>query len=272
LADVVRNTLQMMKGFGFGGDEMTARVLSRAGWKLSARTVGRIRRTRSRPPTPPTDDGHKTSNPVVARFVNHTWMMDVTLVQTFLNGQCREVHLAGVFDAFSRAPLVLQTFETKPGASTMARLLRTAVKVFGKAKYLITDQGGEFKGKVFRKTAARLGIIQRFGTKDRIFATARLERFWRTLKETARLRLQPPLTADDLERRLETTLTHYLCLRPHQALHGATPAEVFFGKEPACRMAGSPPRGRPGEGTAEPPFMIDFLDPDKRAFPLLKTA
>jgi hypothetical protein len=30
LADVVRNTLQMMNGFGFGGDEMTARVLSRA--------------------------------------------------------------------------------------------------------------------------------------------------------------------------------------------------------------------------------------------------
>jgi len=146
LADVVRSTLQMMKGFGFGGDEMTARLLSRAGWKLSARTVGRIRSTRSRPLSPPTDDGHKTRNPVIARFVNHTWMMDATLVQTFLNGQYRELHLAGVFDAFSRVPLVLQTFETKPGASAMARLLRTAVKAFAKAKYVITDQGGEILG------------------------------------------------------------------------------------------------------------------------------
>jgi transposase InsO family protein len=272
LADIVRNTLQMMKSFGFGGDEMTARALSRAGWKLSARTVGRIRRTRSRPPTPPTDDGHTTRNPVVARFVNHTWMMDATLVQTFLNGQYREVYIAGVLDAFSRVPLVLQTFEAKPGASAMARLLRTAVKAFGKAKYVITDQGGEFKGAVFRKTAARLGIVHRFGTVGRIFATARLERFWRTLKQTANLKNDQPLTVYDLERRLETALAYYLCFRPHQGLHGATPAEAFLGIEPSCTKATSPPRGRPGEGPQEAPFVIGFLDPDKCALPILKAA
>ena len=272
MADVVRNTLQMMRGFGFGGDEMTARVLSRAGWKLSARTVGRIRRTRSRPPTAPTDDGHKTKNPVVARFVNHTWMMDATLVQTFLNGQYREVHVAGVFDAFSRVPLVLQTFETKPGASAMARLLRTAVKAFGKARYVITDQGGEFSGAVFRKTAARRGIVHRFGTVGNVFATARLERFWRTLKQTANLKYDQPLTVADLERRLETVLTYYLCFRPHQGLHGATPAEAFLGIVPSSTKAISPPRGRSGEGPRDPPFAIGFLVPDKRALPILKAA
>jgi transposase InsO family protein len=272
MADVVRNTLQMMKGLGFGGDEMTARILSRACWKLSARSVGRIRRTGSRPLTPPTDDGHKTRNPVVARFVNHTWMMDATLVQTFLNGQYREVHVAGVFDAFSRVPLVLKTFDTKPGASAMARLLRTAVKAFGKAKYVITDQGGEFTGAVFRKTAARLGIVHRFGTVGRIFATARLERFWRTLKLTAKLKYDQPLTVADLEGRLETALNYYLCFRPHQGLHGATPAEAFLGIVPSCAKAISPPRGRPGEGPQEAPFPIGFLDPDKRALPILRAA
>jgi hypothetical protein len=55
----------------------------------------------------------------------------------------------------------------------------------------------------------------KFGGED-LFATARLERFWRTLKHTASLRLQPPLTICDLERRLEVTLTHYLCFRAHQ--------------------------------------------------------
>jgi transposase InsO family protein len=232
--------------------------------------VGRIRRTRSKPPNPTTDHGHKTTNPVVARFVNHTWMMDATLVQTFLNGQYREVHLAGVFDAFSRVPLALQTFETKPGTSAMARLLRTAVKTFGKARYLITDQGAEFRGSLFRKTAARRGILHRFGTVGRIFATARLERFWRTLKQTANLEYDHPLTVADLERRLETALTYYLCFRPHQGLHGATPAEAFLGIEPSCSRAGSPPRGRPGEGPQEAPFAIGFLDPDKRALPILK--
>ena len=71
----------------------------------------------------------------------------------------------------------------------MARLLKTAARSFGAARYLITDQGGEFTGRLFRKTATRLGIRQRFGTVGNLFATARLERFWRTLKDTASLRL-----------------------------------------------------------------------------------
>jgi len=194
-------------------------------------------------------------------------MMDGTEIQAFLGGT---LYLASVFDAFSRVPLVLQTYDKKPSASDMARLLKTAAKAFGTARYVITDQGGEFRGRIFLKTAARLGIRHRFGTKDRIFATARLERFWRTLKDAAHLKLQPPLTTTDLERRLETALTHYLCFHPHRGLSGATPAEAFLGVEPACQRAVSPPRARHGEGLRAVPFKIRFLDPDRRLFPILQ--
>jgi hypothetical protein len=80
------------------------------------------------------------------------------------------------------------------------------------------------------------------------------------------------LTIDDLERRLEASLTYYLLCRPHQGLCGATPVETFLGRDPARLRAASPPRGRPGEGPATAPFVIDFLDPDKRAFPVLIAA
>jgi transposase InsO family protein len=195
--------------------------------------------------------------------------MDVTVIQTFLGGAA---HLAGVFDAFSRVPLAVQVLDRQPGASAVARLLKMAASVFGRPKYLITDLGPEFTGKVFRRTAARLGIVQRFASREHHHATARLERFWRTLKDTASLRLQAPLTLQDLERRLETTLAHYLCYRPHQGLDGATPAEAFIGMQPAHQRAASPPRGRPGEGPDRPPFTIAFLDPERRAFPILRTA
>jgi transposase InsO family protein len=267
-ADVVRNTLHLMDSFGFGSDETTSLVLARAGWKLSARSVARIRKEKPRhTPMPPTTEPHKTTRPVVARFLNHVWMMDVTEIHSFLGGT---FYLASVFDAFSRVPLALQTYERKPGASAMARLLKGSARAFGRARYAITDQGGEFRGNVFRKTVARLSILHRFGTKDRIFATARLERYWKTLKQAAKLKTVQPLTLNDLERRLETTLTHYLCFRPHQGLKGATPAEVFLGKEPASTRAVSPPRARQGEGSDRLPFAIDFLDPDKRALPILK--
>jgi putative transposase len=196
-------------------------------------------------------------------------MMDVSVVQALFGG---EFYLAAVFDAFSRVPLAIATHEHQPGASAMARLLKAAARTFGSPRYLITDQGPEFTGRVFAKAVAHLGIVHRFGSTKNIFATARIERFWRTLKHTSSLRLHPTLTIGDLERRLELTLTHYLCFRPHQGLRGATPAETFLGLPPACRSATSPPRGRRGEGPKLAPFVIDFLDPDKGHFPLLKAA
>jgi transposase InsO family protein len=206
---------------------------------------------------------------VIARFTHHVWMMDVTVVKAILGG---EFHVAAVFDAFSRVPLAVHTFGGKPGAAAMARLLKATAKSFSQPKYVITDRGGEFTGEVFSKAAGRLGIVQRFASTESIFATARLERFWRTLKDAASLRLRPPLTIEDLERRLEMTLTHYVLFRPHQGLQGATPAETFLGREPARRRAASPPRGRPGEGPLEAPFAIDFLDRDSQAFPFLTAA
>ena len=270
IADVGRRLVQSMLALGIGGEDMIAQTLARAGWTVSSRSVRRIgREGRSARPTPPDTCPAKPHHPVIARFVNHVWMMDVSVVQSFLGG---DLYLAAVFDAFSRSPLAVGAHHQKPGASTMARLLRAATKAFGSPKYLLTDQGGEFTGKVFTKAVARLAIVHRFGSTENIFATARLERFWRTLKHTTSVRLHPPLTLGDLERRLETALTHYLCFRPHQGLLGSTPAEAFLGLEPAHARARQPPRGRPGDGSADPPFAIDFLDREKRAFPFLKAA
>ena len=108
--------------------------------------------------------------------------------------------------------------------------------------------------------------------RQNIHATARLERFWRTLKDAAELRLRRPLTIQDLERRLEIALAHYVVFRPHQGLHGATPAEALLGVHPACANALSPPRGRPGEGSGDSPFCVEYLDPRNRRFPVLKSA
>jgi transposase InsO family protein len=207
---------------------------------------------------------------VIARFVHHVWMMDVTEVRSFLG--LRVFHVAAVFDAFSRTPLALQLSEAKPGAARMARLLAATARVFGAPKYLITDLGGEFRGRVFARAARRFGIQQRFASASNIHATARLERFWRTLKDAASLRLLPPLTIHDLERRIEIALAHYVVFRPQQGLLGATPAEAFLGVRPACAKALSPPRGRPGEGSGASPFSIDYLDPQNRRFPFLTKA
>jgi transposase InsO family protein len=197
-------------------------------------------------------------------------MMDVTQIRQFLG---TDLCLAAVFDAHSRVPLLLRVFDAMPGAAEMAALLRRAGKVFGSPKYLVTDLGGEFTGALFAQAVAGLGILHRFASADNIKATARLERLWRSLKEMAGLRgLQLALTVDDLERRIEIALFHYLCFRPHEGLGGATPMEAFLGVEPAYLSAVEPPRGRAGEDRGQAPFRLVFLDESSRRFPILTQA
>ena len=271
--DCVAATAQALARLGAGGQDMIARVLARAGWKISSRSVGRFLRRKKRPTPPPTttpDSGPKTTHPVIARFVHHTWMMDVTLVKQLLG---QDLYVAAVFDAFSRVPLVLSASQRKPGAADMARLLRRAAGALLHPKYVITDLGGEFTGKAFRNAVSRIGARQRFASADSIRATARLERFWRTLKETARLyRLFLPLTIGDLEERLALALHHYLLFRPHEGLGGATPAEVFRGLDPAHQRAVRPPRDRPGATGAVLPFRVALCDPKNARFPILVAA
>jgi hypothetical protein len=82
------------------------------------------------------------------------------------------------------------------------------------------------------------------------------------------LRLMGPLVAEDLMEKIELGLVHYAHFRPHQALGGATPVEIYFGRTPAHLSAIPPPRGRPGEGPMDSPFLIDYLDAE-RLLPVL---
>jgi hypothetical protein len=111
-------------------------------------------------------------------------------------------------------------------------------------------------------------VRQRFGTIGKKGSIALIERLWRTLKDTLGLRLLRPLVAEDLMEKLELGLVHYAHFRPHQALGGATPAEIYFGRTPAHLSAIPPPRGRPGENPMASRFRVEYLDAE-RMLPVL---
>ena len=93
-ADVVQGVVRLMAILGFGGNDTIAAVLGRAGWRISSRTVARLRR-RSATPAPPTDQGGLKGHPIVTRFVHDVWMLDLTQVKAFLG--LRSFQLASVF-------------------------------------------------------------------------------------------------------------------------------------------------------------------------------
>ena len=109
---------------------------------------------------------------------------------------------------------------------------------------------------------------QRFGAIGKKGSIALIERLWKTVKDTLGLRLLRPSVAEDLMEKVNMGLIHYAHLRPLQALGGATPAEIYFGRTPSHLSAIPPPRGRPGEGPMDSPFRIEYLDAE-RLLPVL---
>ena len=99
--------------------------------------------------------------------------------------------------------------------------------------HFISDHARCFTGQVFRRKLLRLGVKQRFGAVGKKGSIALIERMWRTLKDTMGLRLLRPLAAENLMEKVEIGLLHYAHFRPHQGLGGATPAEIYFGREPS---------------------------------------
>ena len=187
-ADVVRHLVSSMALCGFGGNDLIARTLARAGWKISARTIARVRR--EKPPFPPLDDAAAYRG-VVARHSNHIWMADLTEIPALF--RLFSFKLAVVFDAFSRMPLAAGLFLSEPCAEAIASLVKTATSVHGRPRHFVSDQGSQFTSKAFRQTLVRLSVRQRFGAIGKTGSIALIERLWRTLKDTLALRTLKPL-------------------------------------------------------------------------------
>lgn len=260
-ADVVRHVVQTLSLAGFPGDASVPSFLARAGWRLSRRTVQRIRKEKPFAPEPP--KAESGGRAVRARYPNHVWMMDLTEIPGLF--RLFSFKLAVVLDVFSRLPLAARVFLSEPSAADIAHLFAGAALRFGPPRHSVSDRGPQFTTDTFRRTLADHGVSHRYGAVGQTGSIALIDRFFLTLKTITKVTARPPLLRTDLERRLALLFVYHACLRPHQGLGGSTPAERFLGRRPAHLDAVPPPRGRPGERVqADPPFVLRFLDPERR--------
>ena len=258
--DVVRHVVQTMAASGFGGNQRIAQTLARAGWKLAAETVRRIRKE-DPAPIPELAVGKPRRPGLKARYPNHVTMADLTEIPSLF--RLFAFKLAVVFDVFSRFPLTARVFPHEPSGSDIVDLFLNAVQRFGPPRHFVSDRGSQLTSDVFREALRHLDIRHRFGALGKAGSIALIERLWRSAKSLLGIGILPPLTQLELERRVQLALFYYAYLRPHQALEGATPAEIYFGLPPAHLYAVPPPRARPREGPLGAPFRITFLDRER---------
>jgi transposase InsO family protein len=201
-------------------------------------------------------------------------MVDVTEIKALMG--LLSFRLAVVIDVFSRFPLAWSLFDSEPSAEEMASVLDEASARARRyhpdlsLRHFVTDKGACFTAAEFQDTVARHGMKARFGAVGRHGSIAFIERLWCGLKDLLNLRLDRRLLREDLEPRIGLGLFYYSVLKPHQGLGGATPAEVYFQKEPARLSAVPPPREV--DPIPPPTFVIRHLDAARRLPVLLRKA
>jgi transposase InsO family protein len=205
-ADVVRHLVQTMAASGFGGSERIAQTLARAGFRIAAESVRRIRTERPTP-APEVPSSPPRDRSLGARYPNHVAMADLTDVPSLF--RLFSFKLAVVLDVFSRFPLAARAFVREPSGAQIADLLRQAAEKYGPPRHFVSDRGSQFTSDPFRQAILEGSVSHRFGALGKVGSIAIIERLWKTAKALLGVRPLPPLTRAEAQRRVELALFYY---------------------------------------------------------------
>ena len=158
--------------------------------------------------------------------VNNTWAMDMT----FFTDTQHITHAAiGIIDHGSRVALRLQVLTRRCSWSLLGHLC-LAIAQHGKPRKLRTDNEAVLNSWLFNSFLKIVGIQHQTTQKHAPWQNGRIERLFGTLKPLLRQLVIPSGVA--LQGALDDFRIFYNHVRPHQNLHGLTPAEHFAGLRP----------------------------------------
>ena len=152
--------------------------------------------------------------------------------------------MAVVIDHYSRRAMGFAIFRHNPTSVSIQSFLECAiVNASAAPRYIICDKGQQFWCSAFKDWCDHYGITPRFGAVGQHGSIALVERFILTLKNECTRIILVPLRREALHRELRFFEVWFNQHRPHSALEGKTPYEVYHDvlpareRPPARRMA-----------------------------------
>ena len=253
--DFVRCIVQRLKILNPAmGKVKIAETLCRAGLHLGVTTVGRILKEA---PQPDPGDAKPSTRVVTGRRPNYVWHVDLTAVPIsagfwapwfpFALPQCWPFcwWVAVVINHCSRRVVGFVLFGNNPTSLSIQSFLESAIINGGAApKYIICDKGQQFWCDAFKDWCDRQGITPRFGAVGQHGSIALVERFILSLKNECTRVILVPLSGELFRRELMWHADWFNQDRPHSALDGKTPHEVYHDLLPACERPRYEPRAR----------------------------
>jgi putative transposase len=168
---------------------------------------------------------------------NQVWCADITYIpmrRGFL-------YLVAIMDWASRKVLSWRVSNTME-ADFCIEALKEALDRFGQPEIFNTDQGSQFTSRAFVSVLTDAGILVSMDGRGRWLDNVFIERLWRSLKYEC-VYLHAYETGSELRSGLAWWVGLYNARRPHTALAGRTPDEVYGTPLPAAPGPVCPPAG-----------------------------
>jgi len=167
--------------------------------------------------------------------INEVWCGDSS-VGPYLktpDGQRRKVYIIALIDDASRFIVGIDVFFNDNFVNLMS-VIKSAVAKYGRPQIFNFDNGKAYRNKQMELLAARIGSVLHFDQPYTPTQKAKIERWFRTMKDQwmASLDIRDFHSLDELRGNLLAYVNTYNN-SPHSSLKGKTPQERFF-SEPEC--------------------------------------
>jgi putative transposase len=199
---------------------------------ISASTVRNIL-NRPKPRKTPASSGKpkKTEDikerSIPAWYPNHVWSIDMT---TVFGWGLWPIRVCVVIDHFSRKVMAAVPLEG-PNAGWINNALEIAIERHGAPKHIISDQASVFTGGVFAELLDSWNIKPRLGAVGKHGSISVTERVIKTLKYEWLKRVAIIKGFDHLTMLSNEFEIWYNSWRPHMALDGLRPDDVYYEKK-----------------------------------------
>ena len=161
---------------------------------------------------------------------NQVWCADITYIPV----QRGFLYLVAIMDWATRHVLSWRLSNTMD-AGFCVEALQEALSRYGRPEIFNTDQGSQFTSFYFTGALKDAGIAISMDGRGRCMDNIFIERLWRSLKYEA-VYLHELTDGFKAERVIGEWIDFYNTERPHSALAGQTPAEVYGAGQPVDMM------------------------------------
>jgi putative transposase len=156
---------------------------------------------------------------------NQAWASDITYIP-YAKGF---MYLVAIIDWHSRKVLSWR-FSNTMSADFCVSALTETIAFYGTPEIFNTDQGSQFTGSAFTSILESRGVAISMDGRGRAIDNVFVERLWRTIKYE-HIYLNSADSGNELRDGLAQYIEFYNANRPHDALEGKTPNEVYFPAE-----------------------------------------